>query len=170
MRMWLYVLGLAGALLVAGCAGGPGRASAPGQPALGPEVDLISKQQFAGQENEASRSEVLYQALLRKVPNDAETWFRLGNLYAANNLAEPAVAAYNRTLMADNSHARAWHNLAVIKLREAYAALIQAQMSVDSADEAMAKRIETLIEEVARISALVDTPRPVPTNSAPKPR
>ncbi|MGA0570785.1 hypothetical protein ACO2Q9_08705 [Variovorax sp. VNK109] len=161
MQKLLLTGGVVVALVLGGCASRPNTGTTlAGTPSMGANIELLNKQQFAGQENEASRSEALFQSLLRKIPNDADTWFRLGNLYASNNLPEPAAGAYNRALLADNSHARAWHNLGVIKLREAYAALLQAQVTVDSNDEAMAKRIDSLLEDLSRLSALEGEPRP----------
>ena len=144
---------LAVACLVAGCAANP-NANRDIPSLTGPGADLLAKQQFTTADGEAARSETLFQSLLRKLPNDTDTWFRLGNLYASNNRPEPAANAYTRALLADNNNVRAWHNLAVVRLREAYAALIQAQMTVDANDGALAKRIESLVNELGRVSVL----------------
>ena len=150
---------LVAAVLLAGCAaqGGANRGDIPQLTGAG--ADLLSKQQFVTADGEAARSEALFQSLLRKLPNDSDTWFRLGNLYAANNRPEPAANAYTRALLSDNSNVRAWHNLGVVRLREAYAALIQAQMTVDSGDALLAQRIETLVTELGKVSVLSDQAR-----------
>jgi Flp pilus assembly protein TadD len=82
--------------------------------------------QAAFESGENARAEVLYKGLLRSMPNDAETWFRLGNLYARSDNAEQAVDAYLRCLSINGNDARAWHNLGVVRLRQAWAALLRA--------------------------------------------
>ncbi|MBN9409125.1 MAG: hypothetical protein J0H69_08250 [Burkholderiales bacterium] len=143
------------ATLLAGCAAGGGTQGGPlVQSPQGGETDLLTRAQFGPNDGEAARTEALYISVLRRVPNEAETWFRLGNLYANHNRPDPAAAAYNRALLADNGNARAYHNLAVIRLRQAYAALLQGQMAVDPTEEGMVRRIDELVEQVGRVSAL----------------
>ncbi|RZA12903.1 MAG: tetratricopeptide repeat protein, partial [Lysobacteraceae bacterium] len=117
---------LLAAALLAGCAAGMG--GQQGGPLVqspqGGDTDLLTRAQFNPNDGEAARTEALYISVLRRIPNEAETWFRLGNLYANNNRPDPAAAAYNRALLADNGNARAYHNLAIIRLRQAYAALL----------------------------------------------
>lgn len=72
-----------------------------------------------GQLPEAER---LYAALARAVPEEAPYWYRLGNVYARADRLEEAVLAYRQTLQRNAGHARALHNLAVVRLRQAQAA------------------------------------------------
>lgn len=173
MRMrhtWTAAVVVATALL-AGCAAGTGQGGALLQAGASPESELLTRAQFAPGDGEAARTEALYIAVLRKVPNDAETWYRLGNLYANNNRPDPAAAAYARTLLSDNGNARAYHNLAVIRLRQAYAALLQGQLSVDADDQAMTQRIDELLEQLGHVSALSDQARAArPQAASPAPR
>jgi len=93
-----------------------------------PDVITINREaQLAYEGGENAKAEALYKSLVRKMPNDAETWFRLGNLYARSNRPDEAANAYQRALIADNANPRAWHNLGVIRLRQAWAAMMQAQ-------------------------------------------
>ncbi|WP_269532030.1 tetratricopeptide repeat protein [Chitinimonas sp. BJYL2] len=93
----------------------------------------------AYQDGDDVRSEKLLQALLRTAPNDAETWFRLANLYARSDRPEQATEAYQRSLMLNPADSRAWHNLAVVRLRQAQAALTQAHATAGEDDTLRAK-------------------------------
>ncbi|MGZ3159886.1 MAG: hypothetical protein ACXU7H_12430, partial [Burkholderiaceae bacterium] len=55
--------------------------------------------QAAYENSEDARAETLLLGLSRAVPNDADTWFYLGNLYARTNRPEQATQAYQNTLM-----------------------------------------------------------------------
>ena len=94
------------------------------------EVDLISlnrEAQLAAESGETAKAEALYKILVRRMPNDADTWLRLGNLYARNNKPDEAVGAYHRSLIANGTDAKAWYNLSVIRMRQAWAAMLQVQ-------------------------------------------
>ena len=108
----------------AGCAG-RGEVAAP----LDPDADVITinrEAELAYEGGESAKAEALYKSLVRKIPNDAETWFRLGNLYARGNRPDEAANAYQRALLANNADPRAWHNLGVVRLRQAWASMLQA--------------------------------------------
>lgn len=154
-------LALAAALLAGACASpsiGPGNShtvsTAP--------VEMFKTAKLGPADGEAARTEALYLSLLRKTPMDYETWFRLGNLYASNNRPDEAAATYERALMGDNGHARAWHNLGVVRLRQSYASLMQGNMTIGAGEEELGKRIEKLIEELAKVSILSDEARMPP--------
>ena len=91
--------------------------------------DMVKMQQDAQaafDSGENARAEVLYKGLVRAMPNDAETWFRLGNLYARTDNPDQAVNAYLTSLSLNGSDARAWHNLGIVRLRQGWAALLRA--------------------------------------------
>jgi cytochrome c-type biogenesis protein CcmH/NrfG len=169
-RLARLAAALLSAAALAGCAAGAGQGGALAQAASTPESELLTRAQFTANDGEAARTEALYIAVLRKVPSEADTWYRLGNLYANNNRPEPAAAAYARALLADNGNARAYHNLAIIRMRQAYAALLQGQMSVPADDEALARRIDELIDELGRVSALTDQARPRASSTSQAPQ
>lgn len=150
------VAAVAALLALGGCAAinpeGGGGALQPMD--LEPEAAVLQKAQFGPADGETARNEALYVSALRRAPQDAETWFRLGNLYAANHRPEAASAAYARALRANNADARALHNLGVVRLRQGYAALLQGQMVIGDDDKALAVRIERLLEELGRVSVL----------------
>jgi cytochrome c-type biogenesis protein CcmH/NrfG len=126
-----------------------------------PELALLNERaRLADAGGEAAQAEALYKSVLRQTPNDTETWFRLANLYANNNRAAEAAIAYERTIVSDNSHVRAWHNLSIIRLRQSYAALLQAHTLVDENDP-MGERIDSALEQLSKLSILESEPRPL---------
>jgi len=103
---------------------------------------------YSGEQDE--RAERLLLGVTRAVPNDAEAWFYLGNLYARTERPEQATQAYQKALMLNGSDARAWHNLGVVRLREAWAAFIQAY-NAGAPDDPLHSKLEVLIGALEKI-------------------
>ncbi len=121
--------------------------------------DLLRMQreaQAAFDNGDDARAEVLFKALVRAIPNDAETWLRLGNLYARTNNADQAVEAYMKSLSLNNNDSRAWNNLGIVRLRQSWAALIRANALADPKDPAFANSSETVkvLEQLPSIADL----------------
>jgi len=110
-------------LLLSGCAGLSGNADLPQRSDL---FQLSNDAQLAYDAGEDAKAEQLYMALLRKTPNDPEIWFRLGNLYARAHRPDAAADAYQRVLSINNTEHRAWYNLGIVRLRQGWAAMMQA--------------------------------------------
>ncbi|OGB27464.1 MAG: hypothetical protein A3I66_06150 [Burkholderiales bacterium RIFCSPLOWO2_02_FULL_57_36] len=103
---------------------------------------------YAGGQDE--RAEKLLIGLTRAVPNDAEAWFYLGNLYARTNRPEQATEAYQKSLMLNSGDVRAWHNIGVVRVREAWAAFIQAH-HLAQPDDPLHAKLESLINAMEKI-------------------
>lgn len=148
---------------LAGCAGVENRSGGEDF------VKMQREAQAAFDSGENARAEVLYKGLLRSMPNDAETWFRLGNLYARTDNADQAVNAYLTALTLNGSDPRAWHNLGVIRLRQAWAALLRAN-ALTSPKEPINQMSAEMIRSLEKLPYLTDgrPDRPVPS-AAPKP-
>ena len=78
-----------------------------------------------------------YQALTRAWPQQADYWFRLGNVYARLQRPDAAVDAYAQALRIEPTHAKAWHNLGIIRLRQAEAAFGQSAHAAAGIDAAL---------------------------------
>jgi Flp pilus assembly protein TadD len=144
------------AVLTAGCA----TAVSGVIQSLDKDPDLLSinqEAQLAYEGGETAKAETLYRSLARRMPNDAETWLRLGNLYARSNRPDEAASAYHHALMADNAEARAWHNLGVVRLRQAWASLLQAQATVKP-DSGLAPQIDSLLEYLSKLPQIEAEP------------
>ena len=89
-----------------------------------------------------ARAEALFRALARATPNDAETWLRLGNLYARTNNPDQAVEAYLKSLSLNSNDSRAWNNLGIVRLRQSWASLIRANSLADPKDPVAATSSE----------------------------
>lgn len=107
-------------------------------------VKMHQEAQAAFDSGEHARAETLYKGLLRAVPNDAETWLRLGNLYARTDNAEQAVNAYLTSLSLNSADPRAWHNLGVVRLRQAWTVMLRANGLSATSDPIYGSSSETL--------------------------
>jgi predicted Zn-dependent protease len=112
--------------------------------------DMRREAQSAYENSEDARAEKLLLGLARAVPNDAETWFYLGNLYARSNRPDDAIRAYQKSLMLNGGDARAWHNMGVVRLREAWAAFIQTY-DMTTADNPLHGKAEAVIEAMEKM-------------------
>lgn len=110
--------------------------------------ELHQSAALAYEAGEDARAEALYQGLARSVPNDPETWLRLGNLYARSTRPDLAADAYQRGLLLAPGDSRLWYNLGVIRQRQAHAAFIQTHRTT-SEDDPLYRKSEALIERVA---------------------
>ncbi|MDN3578969.1 tetratricopeptide repeat protein [Chitinimonas viridis] len=137
-RLWLPTLLHA---LLAGCSAMPAAITGDAADAYA----MHREAEAAHQEGDDVKSERLLQGLLRVAPNDAETWFRLANLYARSDRPEQAAEAYQRSLMIKPHDARAWHNLGVIRQRQAAAAMMQAH-SLAADDEALRSKAAQVLQ------------------------
>ncbi len=120
------------------------------------EPDLITinrEAQLAYESGEDAKAEALYRSLVRRMPNDSETWLRLGNLYARSNHADEAANAYQKALIANSGDPRAWHNLGVVRLRQAWAAMLQAHANLDPKDPLYAN-VEAVIKHLGQLPLL----------------
>lgn len=135
-----YLIGILALLSVSAC-------STP--TVIGGDVfDLNRKAVLAYESGDDAKAEALYQGLARAVPNDAETWLRLGNLYARSEKPDDAADAYQHALLLNRNDQRAWYNLGLIRQRQAHAAFIRANQLTDEADPIHVKT-EAMIEKLA---------------------
>jgi tetratricopeptide (TPR) repeat protein len=106
----MRILSLAlASLLLSGCAGLP-------------QSDLLALQTSADQDYAAGRfaqASEQYRRLAKAMPADAGVRYQLGNSLAREGDAQGAIDNYREALLRDRQHARAWHNLLQVQLREA---------------------------------------------------
>lgn len=111
---------------------------------------LHQKAQAAYVAEQDDQAETLLLGLARAAPNEPQTWFYLGNLYARTNRPERAIAAYEKALMLNSTDARVWHNVGVVRTRQAWAAFIQAH-ALTSPKDPLYARLESLIDAMKDI-------------------
>jgi cytochrome c-type biogenesis protein CcmH/NrfG len=89
----------------------------------GPDLENIvqveQRANTAYQNEDWQSAEKEYLELTRQIPDQAEPWFRLGNIYARMDRLDAAVAAYRNALVRDKDYSKAWHNLGIVHLRQA---------------------------------------------------
>jgi predicted Zn-dependent protease len=169
MRYCTYLFLVLVVLSVTACAnmGNNSGQVLPAESRATPELALLSQNaQLADAGGDAAKAESLYKSVLRQTPNDPEVWFRLGNLYANNNRPDEAAIAYQRCLIADNAFSKAWHNLSMIRLRQAYASMLQAQSTINESDP-LAPRIDDTLEQLSHITVLGDQIKPLSKKAKP---
>jgi tetratricopeptide (TPR) repeat protein len=117
------------------------------QPQANDVYELREKAQIAYAGEQDDKAEKLLLGLARSAPSEPETWFTLGNLYARTNRPDQAVDAYQKALMLNSTDAKVWHNLGVVRVRQAWAAFAQsyALTKDNPGDEKLRAKVEGLI-------------------------
>jgi tetratricopeptide (TPR) repeat protein len=97
-------------LLLSGCAG------------MMPASNLVELQNSANRDYAAknfAEASDKYRRLAKAMPSDAGVRYQLGNSLARQGDVPGAIDSYREALLRDPQHARAWHNLLQVQLREA---------------------------------------------------
>ena len=148
-----YGLGYAGVLfLLAACGSTPERSETkPVEDA--PRVDLkvalaSGKAAYAAKKwREAERH---YAILVKRIPQEPDHWFRLGNIYGRTDRPDLAVAAYREVLVRDSDYAKAWFNMGIVQLRQAANSFRKMEVHVDES-EPMRKQATHAYESILAI-------------------
>lgn len=101
-----------------------------------------------------------YQALTAAYPQNADFWFRLGNIYVRMERPDEAADAYRHALQVEPAHAKAWHNLGIVRLRQAEAAFAQSAQNAAGVDATLQQESATLVHGIAVLGT-------TPTDRAP---
>lgn len=125
-------------------------------------VALRQEAQTAYAAEDWPAAEKAYRKLIDLVPAEAESWFRLGNVYVHLDRHFDAIALYKEALVREPGHMRAWHNLGITQLRLATNTFVEMQKYADSADPVSqrARRIIDAVRKVLEESTASDTPDP----------
>lgn len=129
--------GLCGVIALCLCLASPAKADAEAE-------DFLVQTTQARQAYEAGRWEDArqrYAALAEQAPDDTEIRFRLGNVYARLGRLDEAVATYQELLSRQPAYPKGWHNLALVRLNQAMAALNEAQRQGSPEEVRPARRL-----------------------------
>ena len=145
-----FVLGSV-AILV-GCAGGQA-SSRPKAASAGGLTQVLTLEKQAAENYQAHRDAQAaddYGKLVKIVPDDPNYWYMLGNAYVRSGQPDLAVLAYNQSIMRDPNNAHAWHNLGVIRLRQAQAAFTSSAQVAHAGDsvQASSRRIANALTTI----------------------
>lgn len=124
----------------------------------------IDQQQQAGQayaDGKLMQALSGYQALTATHPQNADFWFRLGNVNVRLERPDDAVVAYQHVLQIEPSHAKAWHNLGIIRLRQAEAAFAQSAQTAAGVDASLQQESATMVHGIAGLGSAPADSTPV---------
>ncbi len=108
-------------LLLAACQNAPQRnASDPVVDDTAVDIKVIRERaQQSYTAGDWAAAETHYVALVREIPQEADHWFKLGNIYARTDRPDLAVASYREALVREPELAKAWFNMGIVQLRQA---------------------------------------------------
>jgi hypothetical protein len=86
------------------------------------------------------------------IPQEADFWYMLGNTYVRTQQPDQAVQAYQQAIARNPNHTRAWHNLGIVRMRQATAAFVSSA-STAKAEDPMHEVSTQLVNELARIGS-----------------
>ncbi|MCS3903018.1 tetratricopeptide (TPR) repeat protein [Methylohalomonas lacus] len=95
-------------------------------------------------------AERAYVQLTEQVPKEADSWFRLGNIYARQGRPADAIAAYQETLVRKPKHAKAWHNMGIVQLRQASNSFMYLE-DVTEPDDPLHERATLLLDTMTQL-------------------
>lgn len=135
-------------------------------PAIGDNLveEVIRARQAYDQSNWEEALE-RYRLLKEKAPGNGEIHFRLGNVYARLGKFDEAAQAYQEFL-AREPHPKGLHNLGVVRIRQAMAALsFAAEMEsadLNGASQRLLDALETALEGPVQTPVCPPEPEPMP--------
>jgi predicted Zn-dependent protease len=100
--------------------------------------------------NDMGHAASLYLKLTKLAPKDADNWYMLGNAYVRTQQPDNAVQAYQQAIARNPNHSRAWHNLGMVRMRQAMAAFVSSASTAQPRDP-MRQVSTQLADELARI-------------------
>jgi len=100
--------------------------------------------------NDMQHAAALYLKLTKMVPQEADYWYMLGNAYVRTEQPDEAVSAYQQAIARNPNHTRAWHNLGIVRMRQAMAAFVSSASAAKPGDP-MHDVSTQLADELARI-------------------
>ena len=101
------------------------------------KVDLATAQILGAQAYAAGewrKAQPHYEALVRGLPQDANYWFRIANIYARTERPDAAIAAYREAVVRDASNGKYWFNMGVVQLRQAANSFLNMNLNVEDTD------------------------------------
>jgi Flp pilus assembly protein TadD len=144
--------------MLAGCQSMTGKTAVPAA------IDVASAR-AAGESAYAAAdwrgAEPHYRALVTAVPQDAELWFRLGNIYARSDQPDAAVSAYREALVRDADLGKAWFNMGVIQLRQAANSFLKMNVHAAAGDPAAVQGAAAYEAVMAILGQQDATPGPI---------
>jgi len=115
--------------------------------------------------NDMQHAAALYLQLTKLVPQEADYWYMLGNSYVRTQQPDEAVQAYQQAISRNPNHTRAWHNLGIVRMRQAVAAFVSSASTAKAGDP-LYEVSTRLANELARIGSEAVTKPPGQASAA----
>jgi tetratricopeptide (TPR) repeat protein len=138
------------AVLLAGCGIVP--LTKTSTPRLTYVLSTQQQAEAAYRSGDMEHATAFYLQLTRMIPQEADYWYMLGNTYVRTQQPDQAVQAYQQAIMRNPNHTRAWHNLGIVRMRQAMAAFVSSA-STATAEDPMHEVSTHLVAELGRISS-----------------
>lgn len=167
-------------LALAGCASSAPTLRGKPEQQLGTVLELQKKANTAYQGGNITEAVQDYTELTQMIPDEPNYWFLLGNALVKAQEPDQAVVAYNQAIIRNPRHTRAWHNLGVIRLRQAQAAFVSSAETANAGDP-IQQNSRRVAEALARVNdvpksasqatdqVIEDGPVPAPTPAQTQP-
>lgn len=144
---------------LAGCASHPARH--PSRSASNVRLGNVLQQEHdadaAYATGDMQRAALLYDRLVKAVPSEPDYWYRLGNARFRLQQPDEAVIDYGRAIALKPDHARAWHNLGIVRLKQAHAAMLASAQGAKT-DEPLRHASERIATQLAHIGSVAPPP------------
>jgi tetratricopeptide (TPR) repeat protein len=118
-----------------------------------PNIDLLQilkQANIAYANDDLVTSEKNYEILIKKLPEEAEYWFRLGNIYVRTNRPTAAMSLYREAVLRDPQFAKAWYNMSIVQLKQTAFSLNEMLIYTDNEDPLYSKA-ETMLDQIKSI-------------------
>tara|TARA_R110002072_G_scaffold32211_8_gene98624 strand:+ start:934 stop:1398 length:465 start_codon:yes stop_codon:yes gene_type:complete len=113
-------------------------------------IEILEQANIAYENDDLVTSEKNYGILINKLPEEAEYWFRLGNIYVRTNRPYDAMSLYREAVLRDPQFAKAWYNLGIVQLKQTAFSLNEMLIYTDKQDPLYSKAA-TMLEQIKSI-------------------
>ncbi|GJM05196.1 MAG: hypothetical protein DHS20C09_11870 [marine bacterium B5-7] len=113
-------------------------------------IEILEQANIAYENDDLVTSEKNYEILIRELPEEAEYWFRLANIYVRTNRPYDAMSLYHEAVLRDPQFAKAWYNLGIVQLKQTAFSLNEMLIYTDKQDPLYSKAA-TMLEQIKAI-------------------
>ena len=113
-------------------------------------IELEKEADAAYLAGDMETSERHYQVLVAELPEIAEHWFRLANVYVRTNRPVAAINLYREAVLRQPDYAKAWFNLSIVQLKQTAYSLTEMLRYVD-VDDPLHKRAYEMLEGIQSV-------------------
>ncbi len=113
-------------------------------------IEVLEEANIAYENDDFVTSEKNYGILIKELPEEAEYWFRLGNIYVRTNRHQDAIGLYREAVLRNPQFAKAWYNMSIVQLKQTAFSLNEMLIYTDKKDPLYSKGA-TMLEQIKSI-------------------